>query len=188
MKRRLGGLLMLAFCGCQPAADAPAHRATPALSSASPKPSSSPQAVLDGLDSRVPLPLLPMMANHQKQNMRDHLTAVQEIVLATSKNDFAAVEKAAARLGYSDAMAQMCTHMGAAAPGFTERALAFHHHADKIGEAAKRNDPAAVLTALGQTLSECASCHASYKQHVVDDAAWAAASGERGEHMNPRMN
>lgn len=188
MKRRLGGLIVLAFCGCQPAADAPAHRATAALSSASPKPSSSPQAVLDGLDSRVPLPLLPMMANHQKQNMRDHLTAVQEIISATSKNDFAAVEKAAARIGYSEAMAQMCTHLGAGAPGFTERALAFHHDADKIGEAAKRNDAAAVLTALGQTLSECTSCHASYKQRVVDDATWAAASGEPVSRMNQRMN
>ena len=119
-----------------------------------------------------------MMANHQKQNMRDHLAAIQEIILATSKNDFTTVEKAAARIGYSETMEQMCTHMGAGAPGFTERALAFHHNADRIGEAAKKREPAAVLSALGQTLDECTSCHAAYKQHVVDDATWAAASGE----------
>jgi DNA-binding MarR family transcriptional regulator len=37
---------------------------------------------LDRMDTRAPVPLLPMMANHQKQNMRDHLVAVQEIVAA----------------------------------------------------------------------------------------------------------
>jgi cytochrome c556 len=120
--------------------------------------------------------------------MRDHLAAVQEIILATSKNDFETVQKAAARIGYSETMGQMCTHMGAGAPGFTERALAFHHNADRIGEAAKAHDPAAVLTALGQTLGECTSCHASYKQSVVDDATWAAASGEQVPAMSHRMN
>jgi hypothetical protein len=139
-------------------------------------PISRPETALDALDSRVPLPLAPRMANHQKQNMRDHLAAVQEIISATSKNDFAAVEKAAARIGYSEAMGQMCTHMGAGAAGFTERALAFHHHADRISEAAKKDDAAGVLSALGQTLVECTSCHALYKQNVVDDATWAAAS------------
>ncbi len=33
---------------------------------------------------RRPLPLLQMMADHQKQMMRDHLGAVQEIVTALS--------------------------------------------------------------------------------------------------------
>lgn len=187
MKTQLGGLLVLAFCGCRSAADAPNRPATPAPSSA-PAKASSPQAVLDGLDSRAPLPLLPIMANHQKQNMRDHLAAVQEIILATSKSDFATIEKAAARIGYSETMGQMCTHMGAGAPGFTERALAFHHNADRIGDAAKAHDPAAVLNALGQTLSECTSCHASYKQNVVDDATWAAASGEPAPGMSHRMD
>lgn len=32
--------------------------------------------MLDGMDTRAPVPLLPMMANHQKQNMRAHLQAV----------------------------------------------------------------------------------------------------------------
>ena len=188
MKKQLGGLLLLVFCSCQTTAETPARPTPSALSLAPSKIISNPQTVLDGLDSRVPLPLVPMMANHQKQNMRDHLAAVQEIILATSKNDFAAVQKAAARIGYSETMGQMCTHMGAGAPGFTERALAFHHNADRIGEAAKKREPAAVLSALGQTLDEYTSCHAAYKQHVVDDATWATASGEQAPAMSHPMN
>jgi hypothetical protein len=40
-----------------------------------------------------------------------------------------AVAVAAARTGCSEAMGQMCEHMGAAAPGFTAMALDLHHTA-----------------------------------------------------------
>ncbi len=126
---------------------------------------------LDRLDQRKPLPLLPIMAHHQKQSMRDHLTVVQEVVSATATGDFAKVAQTAQRIGYSEAMGKMCEHMGAGAPGFTEQAIAFHHSADRIVEAAKREDSAAVLGALGETLAACTGCHASYKQKLVDKLA-----------------
>jgi cytochrome c556 len=127
---------------------------------------------LDKMDTRLPVPLLPMMANHQKQNMRDHLVAVQEIVAALSADDFASVERAAGRLGFSEQMGQMCGHMGAGAPGFAEQAVGFHHTADRIGEAARSRDRGRVLTELGATLQTCTSCHATWKQQVVDEATW----------------
>lgn len=127
---------------------------------------------LDRLDTRAPVPLLPMMANHQKQNMRDHLVAVQEIVAAIATDDFAGVERAAGRIGFSEQMGQMCTHMGSGAPGFTEQALNFHHTADRISAAARDRDRARVLTELGATLQTCASCHAAWKQQVVDEPTW----------------
>lgn len=136
----------------------------------------SPHDALDKMDTRVPVPLLPMMANHQKQNMRDHLVAVQEIVAAAGASDFAAIEKAARRIGYSEQMGQMCSHMGAGAPGFTDKALEFHHSADKIGDAAAKKDMAAVWKTLGETLATCTGCHATFKQQIVDDAAWSAAT------------
>jgi hypothetical protein len=108
-----------------------------------------------------------MMANHQKANMRDHLLAVQEIVAAAAASDFPGVEKAARRIGYSEQMGQMCTHMGAAAPGFTERALAFHHSADAIAASAREHDAPAVLRALSATLTSCTGCHAQFKQQIV---------------------
>lgn len=134
---------------------------------------------LDGMDTRTPVPLLPMMANHQKQNMRDHLVAVQEIVAALSTDDFPAIEKASGRIGFSEPMGQMCTHMGAGAPGFTEQALSFHHAADRIATAAHARDRGRVMTELGATLQACTSCHATWKQQVVDEPTFQTLTSSR---------
>jgi hypothetical protein len=102
-----------------------------------------PEEELTHLDARTPVPLLPVMADHQKRNMRDHLIAVQEIIVGLANSDFASIEEAAARIGFSEQMGQMCSHMGAGAPGFTEQALRFHHTADAIADAAReRESPA----------------------------------------------
>src|SRR4029078_4747925 len=99
------------------------HR--PAATATAPSPPAA-TALLDSMDTRVPVPLLPIMPNHHKQNMRDHLHAVQEIVGAVGTGDFDAVARAAGTIGYSEQMGQMCNHMGAGAPGFTAQALRFH--------------------------------------------------------------
>jgi hypothetical protein len=135
-------------------------------------------AVFDSMDTRVPVPLLPMMANHQKQNMREHLAAVQEIVAAVGTKDFAAISRAAATIGYSEQMGQMCNHMGAGAPGFTDQALRFHHTADKISEAARGHDMPGVLSALSATLATCTGCHSVFKQRIVDETTWASLAGQ----------
>jgi len=127
----------------------------------------NPSNALDEQDRRRPVPLLPLMAQHQKQNMREHLEAVEEVVAAAGVGDFVKVAAAARRMGYSEAMGRMCEHMGAFAPGFTEQALAFHHSADEIAAAATKQDSAAVLVALSQTLRACTSCHRNYKQRLV---------------------
>jgi len=141
---------------------------------------------LDSMDTRTPVPLLPMMANHQKQNMREHLVAVQEIVTALATDDYPAIEKAAGRIGFSEQMGQMCAHMGAGAPGFTEQALAFHHTADRITAAAKARDRGRVLTEFAATLQICTACHALWKQQVVDDRTWSrltSATAPMGHEM-----
>lgn len=135
-------------------------------------------AVLDSMDTRIPVPLLPMMANHQKQNMREHLKAVQEIVAAVGAGDFEAISHAGATIGYSEQMGQMCNHMGAGAPGFTDQALRFHHTADKIADAARARDMSGVLTALNETLATCTGCHSAFKQRIVDETTWASVAGQ----------
>ncbi|MDF3067799.1 MAG: hypothetical protein K0R38_3400 [Polyangiaceae bacterium] len=179
--KRWNLLVLLLLLGCRskpeavPEASAPVRQAAVAETAAAS--TSDAQAALDRMDARTPVPLLPMMAHHQKQSMRDHLVAVQQIIAAVASKDFAAVEKAASRIGFSESMGRTCSHMGAGAPGFTETALQFHHGADKIGEAARKRDTEAILTSLGQTLSQCTGCHAQYKQHVVDESEWSAAAG-----------
>lgn len=159
---------LVLLVGCQPpspqAPPAPAAPTTPQTVA------SDAQQELDRLDGRIPVPLVPMMAHHQKQNMQDHLLAVQEIVMALALDDYAAIERSAGRIGFSEQMGQMCTHMGAGAPGFTELALHFHHTADTIATAARQHDRDAVTRALGTTLQTCTGCHAAYRQSVVDEA------------------
>lgn len=172
---RIVPVLLLLVAACREAAPPPPPAAPAPAVPAAPAP--TPAEALDGLDARKPVPLLAMMANHQKQNMREHLVAVQEIVSALAANDFAAVEKAAAKVGFSEQMGMMCNHMGAGAPGFSEQALQFHHTADGIGEAARKKDAAGVLKALDATLQTCTACHETWKQRVVSDAQWKAATG-----------
>lgn len=155
-------LVMTALVGCDTSPEPPRPAPPPAMQITA-------ADVLDQLDARKPLPLLPVMAHHQKQSMRQHLEAVQEVVAATASRDFAKVERAAKRIGYSESMGQMCEHMGAGAAGFTELALTFHRTADGIARAAQSKDQSAVLTALEQTLAMCTGCHATYKQKLVAD-------------------
>lgn len=162
--KKLPALVLVALGACQ----TEQRREEPAAPAAPSAAQAAPLNELDRLDRRTPVPLLPMMANHQKQNMRDHLEVVREVVSATAAGDFSKVMRSAQRIGYSEAMGQMCAHMGAGAPGFTEQALAFHRSADLIAAAAKRKDSAGVLMALGDTLATCTACHAAYKQQIVD--------------------
>jgi len=171
----LAALALSLLVGCERAKPSPSAAAASAASSAALSIDASgcaAQRAFERLDARSLVPLLPHMANHQKQNMRDHLLAVQEIVLGLGSDDFGAIERAAARLGYSPQMGQMCNHMGAGAPGFTERALAFHHTADGISSAARARDRGAVMGALGATLRACTSCHEAFQQRVVAESAF----------------
>ena len=118
-----------------------------------------------------------MMAWHQKQNMMEHLVAIQRIVDASAKEDWAAVAEASAMIESSAQMQQMCEHMGAGAPGFTELALDFHTRADAIGVAAKAEDAKGVLEATSNTLAACTGCHSAYRQEVVDAESWQARTG-----------
>jgi cytochrome c556 len=111
------------------------------------------------------------MAVHQKEQMRDHLRAVQEIVAALGKDDFPAVAKAAGRIGWSEQQATMCKHMGAGAPGFAAMGESFHRTADTIAEAARGRDRGGALSALSSTLQTCTGCHETYRQQII---------GERG--------
>jgi hypothetical protein len=128
-------------------------------------------------DNRASVPLTPPMALHQKENMRDHLIAIEEILTALAARDFDTVRAAASRIGYSPETEQMCEHMGAGAEGFTERALHFHRTADRIAEAAQQGDFEGSLAAVAETLATCNSCHRTFRQELVDSAAWMGTTG-----------
>lgn len=132
---------------------------------------------LYAMDTRRPVPLQPMMAWHQKQNMNEHLVAIQRIVAAAAVEDWDGVAEASALIESSPQMQQMCQHMGSGAEGFTDLALEFHTRADTIAPAAESQDVSAVLQATSHTLEACTSCHATFRQDVVDAATWQERTG-----------
>lgn len=144
-------------------------------------PAAKAQAELASMDERTPVPLQPMMAWHQKQNMMEHLEAIQGITDALAREDWTGIVEANRAIATSPQMAQMCEHMGAGADGFTKLALEFHRRADAIGVAAEQQDGTAVLQAVGHTLAACTQCHATYRQEVVDAATFAERTGSSHE-------
>ena len=168
--------LLGAGCGVEPppetAGPAQAEPATP------PNDASPPADELASMDPRKPVPLQPMMAWHQKQNMMEHLAAIQRITDGLAREDWDEIARASALIETSPQMQQMCRHMGAGAEGFTELALGFHHRADAIGVAARAHDGPAVLRATADTLQACTGCHAAFRQEVVDAATWQARTGQ----------
>lgn len=168
-------------------AETPSHEAQHETTSANT--GCQPVEELAGFDHRKPVPLQPMMAWHQKQNMMEHLEAIQRITDGLSRDDWEEVASASSLIETSPQMQQMCQHMGAGAEGFTEMALDFHHRADAIGVAAHSHDHVAVLNAVSHTLAACTKCHAMFRQEVVSAASWQARTGQvhdpaamHGEH------
>lgn len=123
-------------------------------------------------DLRKPLPLLEFMAEHQKQNMREHLEAIRDLMGGFARKDFKIIKEASQRLGSSPQMNMMCNHMGQGAPGFTSMALKMHTEADKIVTAADKKDLTAAMVATERTLQSCTNCHAAYKQQIVSEQEW----------------
>ena len=169
--------MFLACSESRPAATGPASNAAVATSSSLAASECAPVAELNAMDTRTPVPLQPMMAWHQKQNMMEHLLAIQRIVDGLAREDWDEVARGSALIESSPQMQQMCQHMGMGAAGFTAMALDFHRRADRIGVAARAHDGPAVLRATSNTLQACTSCHAVYRQDVVDAATWQAQTG-----------
>jgi len=162
---------LLLGCGAEPAAPP------------EPPAKTHPVEALNQLDTRTPVPLQPMMAWHQKQNMQAHLVAIQGITDALARQDWEAVRAAALPISPSPQM--QCEHMGAGADGFTERALEFHERAAKIGQAADQEDVSAVLAATSHTLKACTGCHATYRQELMNAEDWQGVTGQKLEHHPP---
>lgn len=187
LPRRLGlglalglgfGLALVVSAGCSRSSPEARPQGEPAAHPVTAPPATTAGgAGAAGLDKRTPLPLTAMMANHQKQEMRDHLQVVQEIAIALGKDDFDAIAASAARIAWSDKQAMMCKHMGAGASGFTAMGEHFHRTVDDIVKAAKGRDRAGVATALGTTLGTCVGCHATYRQDIVDEQAFSKLGG-----------
>jgi hypothetical protein len=120
-------------------------------------------------DTRVAVDMPEMMRTHMLANMRDHLTAIQEIQshLAAGEYD-AAAEVAEKRLGMSSLGTHGASHMAGFMPkGMQEIGTAMHQAASRFAvtaqEAAVTRDLPRALDALSKVTMNCVACHAGYR-------------------------
>jgi hypothetical protein len=120
-------------------------------------------------DTRVAVDLPAMMRTHMLANMRDHLTAIQEIQSSLAAGEYdAAAEIAEKRLGMSSLDAHGASHMASFMPqGMQDTGTAMHQAASRFAvtsqETAVTRDLPRALGALSRVTAQCVACHASYR-------------------------
>jgi hypothetical protein len=116
-------------------------------------------------DARVPVELPAMMQQHMLANMRDHLTAINEILDYLGKGEMdKAADIAEYRLGMSSLESHGASHMAKFMPeGMREAGNAMHRAASRFALKAQEGDALAAYKALPDITSACIACHAGYR-------------------------
>ena len=116
-------------------------------------------------DKRILVKMPKMMQQHQLANMRDHLMAINEILLHLGKDELdKAAEIAEARLGMSSLSKHGAHHMAKVMPK-EMRAIgtSMHKAASRFALKAQEGDALPAYKALQEITSACVACHAGYR-------------------------
>lgn len=125
-------------------------------------------------DTRQLVALPAPMTLHMLGNMRDHLRAIEEILVALGQNDVDTAAKVAEqRLGLSSLDDHGAATMAPMMPeDMRTKGTAMHQAASRFviaaEDAAVDDSPekrAAVFTALGEITAACNACHMAYRIH-----------------------
>ena len=116
-------------------------------------------------DSRVAVELPQMMQQHMLSNMRDHLAAINEILIYLGKDELEkAAETAEYRLGMSSLESHGASHMAQFMPeGMRQAGSAMHQAASRFALKAQEGEVLSAYKALSDITSACVTCHAGYK-------------------------
>lgn len=116
-------------------------------------------------DSRQLVELPERMQEHMLSNMRDHLAAINEILIfmADDKPEKAA-EVAEARLGMSSLELHGASHMAGFMPQeMREIGTGMHRAASRFALKAQEGELLPAYRALSEVTSSCVACHAAYR-------------------------
>jgi len=116
-------------------------------------------------DARSLVQLPEMMQQHMMSNMRDHLVAINEILISMTKGDFEkAAEIAEYRLGMSSLESHGASHMAKFMPeGMRQAGTAMHKAASRFALKAQEEDVSSAYNALSEVTSACVACHSGYR-------------------------
>ena len=116
-------------------------------------------------DSRQLVELPEMMQQHMMSNMRDHLEAINDILInmANDKLELAA-EVAELRLGMCSLDSHGASHMAKFMPeGMRQAGAGMHRAASRFALKAQEGDALSAYNALADVTSACVACHSGYR-------------------------
>lgn len=122
-------------------------------------------------DDRTKVDFPPMMRDHMLGNMRDHLTALQEITASLAAGEYdQAADVAETRLGMSSLKLHGAAHMEKMMPKeMSAIGTEMHHAASRFAVSARDADVDGGLGkafgALSEVMQQCVACHSSYRVH-----------------------
>jgi len=116
-------------------------------------------------DPRLLVKFPEMMQQHMMTNMRDHLAAINEILINMSNRQLdKAAEIAEYRIGMSSLDSHGADHMAKFMPkGMRQAGTNMHKAASQFALKAQEADVNAAYKALSEVTSACVACHSSYR-------------------------
>jgi len=116
-------------------------------------------------DTRVLVDLPTMMQEHMLSNMRDHLAAINEILVYMGDGELEkAAETAEFRLGMSSLTSHGASHMAKFMPeGMRQTGTTMHKAASRFALKAQEGEALAAYKGLSEITSACVACHSGYK-------------------------
>ena len=126
--------------------------------------STSPVSVADD-DARQLVQMPEMMQQHMMANMRDHLTAINEILVHMGADELdEAAEIAEQRLGMSAMESHGASHMARFMPeGMRQAGTGMHRAASRFALKAEEGEPLPAYKMLAEITSACVTCHSGYR-------------------------
>ena len=116
-------------------------------------------------DERQFVQLPEMMQQHMLSNMRDHLTALNEILVHMGDGELdAAADLAEQRLGMSALESHGASHMAKFMPeGMRQAGTSMHRAASRFALKAEEGEPLPAYKMLAEITSACTVCHSGYR-------------------------
>ena len=118
-------------------------------------------------DTRIHVELPQMMQQHMLSNMRDHLAAINAILVYLGSDELdKAAEVAEYRLGMSSLGSHGASHMAKFMPEeMRQTGTSMHKAASRFALKAQEGEPLAAYKALSEITAACVACHSAYKVH-----------------------
>lgn len=116
-------------------------------------------------DTRQLVDLPPIMQKHMMSNMRDHLQALNEILINLGKGKMdKAADIAEKRLGMSSLESHGASHMAQFMPeGMRRVGTSMHQAASRFSLKAQEGDPLPAYQSLSEITAACVACHSGYR-------------------------